>query len=50
MKVILDVVVNHTGDIIQPTAARRTAPLPYRDCHGKVFKPAAYVGKRRSRA
>jgi glycosidase len=44
MKVILDVVVNHTGDIIQDGSTYNSAP--YRDCHGKVFNPARYVGKR----
>ncbi|HLY33142.1 MAG TPA: alpha-amylase family glycosyl hydrolase, partial [Jatrophihabitantaceae bacterium] len=43
MKVILDVVVNHTGDIIQDGSTY--SPAPYRDCHGKVFNPARYVGK-----
>jgi len=43
MKVILDVVVNHTGDIILDGSAYNGAP--YRDCHGKVFDPAKYVGK-----
>jgi glycosidase len=43
MKVLLDVVVNHTGDIIQDGSTYN--PAPYRDCHGKVFKPAKYVGK-----
>ena len=45
MKVILDVVPNHTGDIIQPSGGSTYSDLPYRDCNGKVFKPAAYVGK-----
>jgi glycosidase len=44
MKVILDVVVNHTGDIIQDGSTYN--PAPYRDCHGKVFDPVRYVGKR----
>lgn len=44
MKVILDVVVNHTGDVIQDGSTYN--PAPYRDCHGKVFNPAAYVGKK----
>ena len=44
MKVILDVVVNHTGDIIQDGSTYNSAP--YRDCHGKVFNPARYVGKK----
>jgi alpha-amylase len=43
MKVILDVVVNHTGDVIQDGSTYTT--VPYRDCHGKVFKPVSYVGK-----
>ncbi len=44
MKVILDVVVNHTGDVILDGSTYNSAP--YRDCHGKVFNPAKYVGKR----
>jgi glycosidase len=44
MKVILDVVVNHTGDIIQGGPTYTTAP--YRDCHGKPFNAARYVGKK----
>jgi alpha-amylase len=43
MKVILDVVVNHTGDVIQDGGEYN--PAPYRDCHGKRFDPARYVGK-----
>ena len=45
MKVILDVVVNHTGDIIQLEGGGTYSAAPYRDCHGKVFNPASYVGK-----
>jgi glycosidase len=45
MKVILDVVPNHTGDIIQPSGGAAYSDAPYRDCHGKVFKPAAFVGR-----
>jgi len=45
MKVILDVVVNHTGDIIQLEGGGTYSTAPYRDCHGKVFDPAKYVGK-----
>lgn len=44
MKVILDVVVNHTGDVIQYEGGSTYSDLPYRDCHGKVFDPARYVG------
>jgi len=43
LKVILDVVVNHTGDIVQDGSTYN--PAPYRDCHGKTFNPARYVGK-----
>jgi glycosidase len=46
MKVILDVVVNHTGDIIQLENGGTYSSVPYRDCHGKRFDPAAYVGKK----
>ncbi|HEY2544378.1 MAG TPA: alpha-amylase family glycosyl hydrolase, partial [Gaiellaceae bacterium] len=42
MKVILDVVVNHTGDLIQDGSTYNGAP--YRDCHGKIFNPVKYVG------
>ncbi len=48
MKVYLDVVVNHTGDIIQLSASSFVSPsdVPYKDCHGKPFNPARYVAKR----
>jgi glycosidase len=44
MKVILDVVVNHTGDVIQYTSGTTYSAAPNRDCHGKVFNPVRYVG------
>ena len=44
MKVIMDVVVNHTGDIIQYTGGSDYQAGSYRDCHGKPFDPAKYVG------
>jgi glycosidase len=44
LKVYLDVVVNHTADIIQLTGTSYT-DIPYRDCHGKPFNPARYVTK-----
>jgi glycosidase len=44
MKVFLDVVVNHTGDIIHDPSPYN--PKPYRDCQGKIFNPARYVGKK----
>jgi glycosidase len=46
LKVILDVVPNHTGDVIQPGGGGAYSDVPYRDCHGKVFNAARYVGKR----
>lgn len=46
MKVIQDIVVNHTGDIIQLEGGGTYAPGPYRDCHGKKFDPAKYVRKK----
>jgi glycosidase len=46
MKVFQDIVVNHTGDIIQLEGGGAYAPGGYRDCHGKSFKPAKYVGKK----
>ncbi len=42
LKVYLDVVVNHTADIIQLTGTSYT-DAPYRTCHGKKFNPARYV-------
>jgi glycosidase len=47
MKVYLDVVVNHTGDIVILPGGGFVSPseIPYRDCRGKKFNPAAYVSK-----
>jgi glycosidase len=42
LKVYLDVVVNHTADVVQLTGTSYT-DVPYRDCHGKRFAPARYV-------
>ncbi len=44
MKVIMDVVVNHTGDIVQLSGGSSYEHGTYRDCHGKKFNPARYVG------
>jgi glycosidase len=44
LKVYLDVVVNHTADIIQLTGTTYT-DIPFRDCHGRKFNPAKYVTK-----
>jgi glycosidase len=45
LKVYLDVVVNHTADVIVPTGSGYST-APYRDCRGKVFDPARYAGGR----
>jgi glycosidase len=42
MKVYLDVVVNHTADVVQLDGSTYS-DLPYRDCRGKKFNPARYV-------
>ena len=42
LKVYLDVVVNHTADVVQLTGVGYS-DVPYRDCRGKVFNPARYV-------
>jgi glycosidase len=42
MKVILDVVVNHTADVVK-LAGSEYNPAAYRDCRGRRFDPAAYV-------
>jgi glycosidase len=44
LKVYLDVVVNHTADVVQLTGTSYT-DIPYRDCHGKKFNPARYATK-----
>ncbi len=49
MKVYLDVVVNHTADVIQyqgdTYAYRNKATAPYKDATGKVFDDRDYAGK-----
>ncbi|HET7571486.1 MAG TPA: alpha-amylase family glycosyl hydrolase [Gaiellaceae bacterium] len=45
LKVIMDVVVNHTGDVVQLSGGSSYATGPYRDCHGRKFDPARSVGK-----
>jgi glycosidase len=45
LKVYLDVVVNHTADVIVPTGSGYSS-APYRDCRGKIFDPARYAGGR----
>jgi glycosidase len=43
--VYLDVVVNHTADVVQLDGTSYS-DAPYRDCHGKKFNPARYVTAR----
>ena len=52
LRVILDVVVNHTGDVISYAGAGAAgapyveqAHRPYRDTHGRAFDPTRYAGK-----
>jgi glycosidase len=42
LKVYLDVVVNHTADIVA-LSGTSYSDVPYRDCHGRRFNPARYV-------
>jgi glycosidase len=42
LKVYLDVVVNHTGDVIRLPSPTYVS-TPFRDCGGKAFDPARYV-------
>jgi glycosidase len=42
LKVYLDVVVNHTADVVQLNGTTYT-DAPFRDCHGKAFNPARFV-------
>jgi glycosidase len=47
LKVIMDVVVNHTADVVRLTGGSSYGDAPYRDCKGRVFDPARYVGAAR---
>lgn len=44
LKVYLDVVVNHTADVVSLTGTSYS-DIPYRDCRGKKFNPARYATK-----
>jgi glycosidase len=49
LRVYLDVVVNHTADVITPSGGSSWVgpdAVPYRDCRGKAFAPARYTGTR----
>ena len=45
LKVFLDVVVNHTADVVRLSSSAWVSPQerPYRDCRGRRFSPARYV-------
>jgi glycosidase len=48
LKVFLDVVVNHTADVVQLSGGGsfvEPSARPYRNCKGKKFNPAKYVAK-----
>ena len=49
LRVYLDVVVNHTADVISPSGGSSWVgpdEVPYRDCRGRVFAPARFTGSR----
>jgi glycosidase len=43
LKVYLDVVVNHTADVIQLSNGSSYSDIPFRDCHGHFFNASKYV-------
>jgi len=43
LKVYLDVVVNHTGDVITLANGATYSDIPFRDCRGKFFRADRYV-------
>ena len=49
IKVIVDIVVNHTADVIKYRgdvySYSSMSEYPYKDCNGKKFDPAKYAGK-----
>ena len=50
MKVYLDIVVNHTADVILlsgGTSYRAPEEMPYRDCKGKPYSAQRYAGGKR---
>jgi glycosidase len=47
LKVFLDVVVNHTGDVITLSNGGTYSDIPFRDCRGRFFKAANYVTAKR---
>jgi glycosidase len=47
LKVYLDVVVNHTGDVVTLSNGSSYSDIPFRDCRGRFFKAANYVTAKR---
>jgi glycosidase len=47
LKVYLDVVVNHTGDVITLSNGSTYSDIPFRDCRGRFFRASNYVTARR---
>jgi glycosidase len=43
LKVYLDVVVNHTADIVELANSSTYSDIPFRDCRGSFFKAERYV-------
>jgi glycosidase len=46
LKVYLDVVVNHTADIIELANSSTYSDIRFRNCHGAFFDPARYVSSK----
>jgi glycosidase len=47
LKVYLDVVVNHTADMITLANSGTYSDIPFRDCHGNFFNAAKYAASKR---
>jgi glycosidase len=43
LKVYLDVVVNHTADVVQLSNGGTYSDIPFRNCHGDFFRADRYV-------
>jgi glycosidase len=46
LKVYLDVVVNHTADVVQLENGSTYSDIPFRDCHGHFFNASKYVASK----
>ncbi|HEU5363744.1 MAG TPA: alpha-amylase family glycosyl hydrolase [Gaiellaceae bacterium] len=47
LKVYLDVVVNHTADMIELSNGATYSDIPFRNCHGSFFRADRYVTARK---